>query len=333
MTSPIAGTIAVCGEALVDLVEQSPGILRAHPGGSPANVAVGLARLGIPTALLARLPSDRFGRLLREHLTTNGVNLEHGVAAREPATLAVVSTNSEGVASYDFWTQGTADWQWDPAELPTPLPAEVLAVHTGSLALALEPAASVLTEWLRTLRAQHRAAISIDPNIRPNFDTDSRAALQRVEDQLRLADIVKVSAEDLTRLTLSDPPAAVARHWQALGPALVVVTLGPGGCLAIGPDGTEIHRPAAPVEVVDTVGAGDAFTAGLLAGMYRAGLLGAACRGALAALSASQLAGLLDEAAVVAALTCSRAGADPPTLADVRRAQLTASTQTLARHA
>ncbi len=318
------GAIAVCGEALVDLVGQPDGtqaLFRAHPGGSPANVAVGLARLGVPTQLLARLSGDTFGRLLRDHLTGNGVRLEHAVAATEPSTLAAVSTDADGVASYDFWHRGTADWQWRVEELPDPLPSHVVAVHTGSLALALEPAASVLTEWLRRVRRDQRVTISIDPNIRPAFDTDPPAALRRVERQLRLADIVKVSAEDLELLAPGTSPAALARAWRQLGPALVVVTLGGDGCLAIGPDGSEIHRPAVPAELVDTVGAGDAFSAGLLAGLHRVGVLGGTAPWPLAALDAAELTALLDEAALVAALTCARDGADPPTREALHQAQ------------
>jgi fructokinase len=325
------GAIAVCGEALVDLVAQpariaEPGgagaLFRAHPGGSPANVAVGLARLGVPTQLLARLSGDTFGRLLRDHLTDNGVGLEHAVAAAEPTTLAAVSTDADGVASYDFWHQGTADWQWHIEELPDPVPSHVVAVHTGSLSLALEPAASILTEWLRRVRRDRRVTVSIDPNIRPAFDTDPAAALRRVERQLRLADIVKVSAEDLELLAPGTSPAVVARCWRQLGPAVVVVTLGAEGCLAIGPDGTEIHRPAVPAELLDTVGAGDAFTAGLLAGLHRIGALGdATAPRPLAALGATELTALLDEAALVASLTCGRAGADPPTRDAVRKAR------------
>ncbi len=321
MTRVEPGTIAVCGEALVDLVEQEPGLFRAYPGGSPANVAVGLARLGLPVTLLARLSDDTFGRRLREHLSANQVGLTYAVAAAEPATLAAVATDGEGAATYDFWFQGTADRQWLPTELPDPLPDPVVAVHTGSLALALEPAAGVLTDWLRAVRATSGATVCLDPNIRPVLELDRATALRRVERQVRLAHIVKVSAEDLAWLAPDEPADRVARRWRELGPLLVVVTLGADGVLAIGPDGSTVRRPAVPVDVVDTVGAGDAFTAGLLAGLHRLELLGPGGREALAALGPARLAGLLDEAALVAALTCARVGADPPTPAAVRQAE------------
>ncbi|PWI44759.1 carbohydrate kinase [Streptomyces sp. ICBB 8177] len=319
-TSPGRGSVAVCGEALVDLVEQEPGTFRALPGGSPANVAVGLSRLDVPAELLARLSADGFGTLLRTHLEDNAVGLHRAVDATQPTTLAVVSTDPHGVASYDFRYEGTADWQWQPGELPRTPPPGVVAVHTGSLALTVEPGASVLTDWLRAVRDWGTATISLDPNIRPGFDSGPAAALRRVERQVALADVVKVSEEDLAWLLPGTDPADVAMRWRALGPALVVVTLGGTGCLAVGPDDRLIRRPAVRVEVADTVGAGDAFTAGLLAGLHRAGMLGARDGGALDTLRPDLLADLLDEAGLVAALTCERAGANPPTRAEVRTA-------------
>jgi fructokinase len=309
--------IVVCGEALIDLVDQGGGMFRAHPGGSPANVAVGLARLSIPAALLARVAEDGFGRLLRRYLVDNGVDPRFLVGAAEPSTLAVVSLDEAGVASYRFYVNGTADWQWTPDQLPPALPADVVAVHAGSLALCIEPSASVLTELLRSERDRGQVTISFDPNLRSAFETDPDAARRRVERQVALADVVKVSSEDLAWLLPDEPPEQVARRWTELGPAIVLVTLGADGALAVGPDGTEVHRASPPVELADTVGAGDAFTAGLLAALDRRGLLGGTNRPALTAVGAATLAEIIDEAAVVAAITCSRPGADPPTRDEV----------------
>lgn len=310
--------IAVCGEALIDLVDDGDGLFRAHPGGSPANVAVGLSRLEIPVALIARVSQDAFGRLLRAHLIDNGVDLRYLVTAAELSTLAVVSLDGAGVASYAFYANGTADWQWESGQLPAALPAEVVALHSGSLALSIEPAASMVTELLRSERARGQVTISLDPNVRPAFEDDQAAARRRVERQVGLADVVKASAEDLAWLAPGESPSHVARRWQELGPKIVIVTLGETGALAVGPNGQEINRSSPPVELVDTVGAGDAFTAGLLAAMERNELLGAPNRSALAALSAETLATVIDEAALVAAITCSRRGADSPTRDQVR---------------
>jgi fructokinase len=309
------GRIVVCGEALLDLVECGEATYRAYPGGSPANVAVSLARLDVPTALLARLPGGSFGTLLRNHLTGSGVDLGHAVSAAEPATLAAVSYGAGGVADYQFWIGGTADWQWQPSELPDPVPDHVDVVHTGSLALLIEPGASVLTGWLQRLRDRGRVVISFDPNIRPGLDVDRAAALRRVERQIELAHIVKASAEDLAWLTPKETPQQVARRWAGLGPGLVVITLGEQGALAITAGGVRIERPGVSVDVLDTVGAGDAFTAGLLARAHRAGLLA----DGLAEVASGDLAELLNEGITTAALTCTRAGADPPDQAMVQR--------------
>jgi len=314
-------SIVVGGEALIDLVDEGSGQFRAHPGGSPANVAVGLARLGIPATLLARVSHDAFGRLLRTHLDRGGVDLGHVVPASEPTTLAVVSLDERGVATYDFYVNGTADWQWRAAEIPDPLPAETVALHTGSLALAVPPGAAVLTDLLRRENERGQVTVSFDPNVRPTFEADREAAVRRIEEQVSLADVVKVSEDDLAWLLPHEEPADVAGRWRETGPAVVVVTLGADGTLAVGPGGSVVTRPAVSIRLVDTVGAGDAFTAGLLAGLERASLLGGENRDALAALDDTTLTELLDEAALVAALTCARRGADPPTWIEVGQAR------------
>ena len=309
--------IEVLGEVVVDLVEQSPGVFRAYPGGSPLNVAVGLGRLGRRTALRARIGADAFGPMFRRHLAGSGVDGRGLVAASQPSTLAVASLDAAGVASYDFWLQGAADWQWTPAELAAPLGTDVRALHTGSLALEVEPGASLIVDLLRRERDRGQVTISYDPNVRLARGGDTAAGRARVEAVVRLAHLVKASDDDLAWLYPGDGPREVARRWLELGPGLVVVTLGAAGAYAATAGGVTQHRPARPVTVVDTVGAGDAFTAGLLDGLAAAGALGSGGHTALAGLDAAPLARLLDRAGLVAALTCARAGADPPTLAEL----------------
>jgi fructokinase len=309
--------ITVVGEALIDLVGMGDGNFRALPGGAPANVAIGLARLGSPVSLLARIGEDAFGRMIRDHITGNGVSARDLVIAAEPTTLAVAVLDSEGRATYDFYVQGTADWQWERHELPEPLAADVTALHAGSLALAIEPGAAVIEEMIRRERRRGAVTITLDPNIRPALAQDRPSELARVERQVALADVVKASEEDLAWLYPGETLESAARSWQRLGPRLVVVTLGAEGAFALGPDGTEVRRPSRPVRLVDTVGAGDAFCAGLLDAMDRADLLGADGKTALEGLDADTLIGLLDRALLVAALTCERPGADPPSRADV----------------
>ena len=313
--------IAVLGEAVVDLVETAePGLYRAHPGGSPLNVAVGLARLGHPTALLARLSQDAFGRMFRSHLAASGVDLGHLVEASQPSTLAVASLDPAGAATYDFWVEGTADWQWTPAELAGPLPDGVVALHTGSMALEVPPGAGVVADLVRREHERGQVTISYDPNVRLARLGPREPALHRVEELVGLSDVVKVSADDLAWLLPAEEPAAVARRWAKAGPALVVVTLGAAGAVGATAGGVEQHRPAPPVDVVDTVGAGDAFASGLLGWLADRGALGPAGRAALAGLDRDAVAEMLDRAALVAALTCARPGADPPTRAEVEQA-------------
>ncbi|MEV6336714.1 carbohydrate kinase [Nocardia vinacea] len=310
--------VAVAGEALVDLMPTGvPGQFQAVPGGSPANVAVGLARLRTPVRMLARLGADPLGGRIRKYLQDNDISLDHVVAAAEPTSLAVVDVDAMGTAHYDFRIDATADWQWTDAELAHAVDDAVVALHTGSLAMMLPPGAAPLLRLVE--RARRTATISYDPNFRPHLMARTTAR-ERIEVLLQLADVIKVSAEDLAWLYPHTAPEDILVDWAAHGPALVVVTLGPDGCLAAtGADPTPMYRSGKQVPVVDTVGAGDAFSAGLLAGLYRRDLLGADRRNALRDIAKSELTDVLDHATTVAAMTCARRGADPPTASEVCR--------------
>jgi fructokinase len=315
--------ITVCGEVVVDLVPQSDGDYRAFPGGSPANVAVALARLGQPTSLLARLGPDMLARRVRDHLSTNGVGLEAVVDAAEPATLAVVALDAQGRATYDFWLRGAADWQWTDAELAPHPGADCAALHTGSLASWTGPGDRAIAAMLRRTRQQDACTLSFDPNVRPDLLGDPEVARPVVESLVATAHVVKASDEDLAWLWPGRDATDVAREWAATGPGLVVVTLGAEGALAVRPGDDEVVRRAAPtVAVVDTVGAGDTFTAGLLHGLAGLGALGASPLVRLATLSAADLAGVVDLACRAAALTCTRAGCDPPSAAELAAADI-----------
>ncbi len=285
------------------------------PGGSPANVAVGLARLGIPVRMLARIADDVLGRRVRDHLLDNGVELEHVAPATEQTSMAMVTVGPDGGPSYDFRIDGTADWQWSAAELTGALDGNVVALHSGSLALTTPPGAAVLRDLLA--RASATATISYDPNCRPVLMGEPADVLPGVQEVLAMADIVKVSVEDLEWLLPDRSPEAVVEEWLAVGPAIVAVTVGGDGVLAGTAGGLRTRRPGVPVTVIDTVGAGDTFSAALLAGLHRRGLLGGAARSALRAIDGPTFDALLDEAARAAAITCSRRGADPPTAAEM----------------
>ncbi|HET6876080.1 MAG TPA: carbohydrate kinase [Jatrophihabitans sp.] len=316
MQPPAAGIIVVLGEALIDLAEQGDDEPRlALPGGSPYNVAIGLARLGRPTAFAGRLSTDPLGALLRRHAERSGVELSLAVQAVQPSTIAAVELD-EGVARYTFHTEGTADFQWTDAELAR-IPDDAAAVHFGSLASWTPPGDAAIVRRVAALR--ERTLVSYDPNVRPALQPDRPAARRAIERTLSVVHLAKTSEEDLAWLYPDTPVEEVAQRWLRLGPTLVVVTRGAAGSNAY-TRSAAAQRPAHPVEMVDTIGAGDAFTAGLLDALAGREVLGVAGSAALAELDTADLDALLDAAALVAALTCGRAGANPP-----RRAELAAA--------
>ena len=299
----------VVGEALVDLVGQRGSrTLVAHPGGSPANVALGLARLGDEVTLVTRLGRDSLGEMVSGHLRSGGVRVESGPGQGTSTSLAI-ATLAAGIATYDFRIE------WDVGEL-APLPIETRCLHTGSLATSLAPGARNVEDLMGRERERGRVTISYDPNVRPGLLGSPKQALPGIERIVGLSDVVKVSDEDLCWLHPDRQDEDVAREWLGRGPALVVVTRGGRGVYAATAD-LELRRRALPIDLVDTVGAGDSFTAGLLDGLRRADLIGGPRRAALAAIDESTLASVVDAAALVAAITCSRPGADPPTRAEV----------------
>jgi fructokinase len=299
----------VVGEALVDLVGQRGGrTFDAHPGGSPANVALGLARLGARVTLVTRLGRDPFGEMISAHLEASGVRIASGPAEGVATSLAIASL-AAGVASYDFRIV------WDVTDLE-PIPIETRCLHTGSLATALPPGSRSVTDLMAREHERRHVTVSYDPNVRPALLGDRARAASDIERLVTLADVVKVSDEDLRWLYPDRSDEDVAREWLATGPALVVVTRGGAGVYAVTAD-VEVRRSAKPIDLVDTVGAGDSFTSGLLDGLSRADLIGGSRRGALAAVDRATLSAVVDSAVLVAAITCSRPGADPPTRVDV----------------
>jgi fructokinase len=281
----------VVGECVVDVVRTPGEPDRPHPGGSPANVAYGLARLGRSTALLTQLGADPAGALVRGHLESAGVAL-YTDGAPEPTPSAVVSLDGQGRASYEF----AIGWSLRP----TPAPAAG-RVHVGSIAAVMAPGARTVRELLRERRAAG-ARISFDPNVRPALFGDRAAGLAAVEECVALSHLVKASDEDLAWLYPELPADQAAAHWLALGPRAVVVTRGAAGAFALTTDGS-CEVEAVRAQVVDTVGAGDAFMSALLG-----------------AFPERPLPDALRTAATAAALTVARAGANPPTAAELAAA-------------
>lgn len=316
-----AAAVAVVGEALIDLIPVGGSggrtdvqdLYQGVPGGSPANVAVGLARLGVPTRMAARVSADPPGRIMRRRLADAGVDLRGVVTAAEPSSVALVSHGAEG-PHYDLRLHGTADWQWTEAELERLDPGSLAALHVGSLAAVLPPGAHEIAALVR--RTRRTATVTYDPNVRAEHMAAVPDARGRISALIGLADVVKLSDADLAWLAPGTDPVAFARHHVSAGPAICVVTLGAAGAVAACAAGV-VEVPAFPVEVVDTVGAGDAYMSALLAGLHDRHLLGAAARAGLRTIAPDTLARVLTDAARAAAVTCGRRGSDPPTRAEL----------------
>ncbi len=301
--------LTVIGEALIDLVPGSgPGDYRARPGGSPFNVAIGLSRLGHRAALMARLADNAFGRLLRGYAAAEGVDLAGAPHATEPTTLAVVSLDAEGHAGYDFYLEGTADWQWSDAELAR-VPADTAVLHVGSLAAWTQPGCGRIRAATARLRERGSTLISYDPNIRPLLLGGPERARPLVEDFVAVAHLVKASREDVEWLYPGADLARIGDRWLDLGALVVVITDGPNGAHLLRANTAPTRRPGRRIRLADTIGAGDAFTSGLLGGLVRREMY---TPEQLSRCPADLLAETVDEAVLISALTCERVGADPP---------------------
>ena len=302
--APAPARALVVGEALIDVVARPDGTRAQHPGGSPANVALGLGRLGRRVDLLTWLGPDADGDLVRRHLQDSGVTVLAGnrSALRTPVATALI--DEAGVASYEF------DLEWDLPETWDDGPGHPLVVHTGSIATVLQPGGAAVASIVARSRAA--STITYDPNLRPVLMGSPAHALPVVDALVRLADVVKVSDEDLAWLHPGVAPAEIAEEWSRSGPSLVVVTHGGEGAFASTSAGARISVAAPTVQVADTVGAGDSFMGGLIDGLWSAGLLGADRRQALADVDTETVERLLQRCARIAAITVSRAGANPP---------------------
>ena len=293
--------ILIAGEALTDIVVDADGARREHPGGSPLNVAVALSRLGHDAHLLTAIGDDARGDAIRAHLDESGVQLTPASVRPSRTSTAEAVLDAHGAATYTF------DLTWDPdtAELPeTPD-----AVHTSSIAAVLEPGATTLSALLRSARGS--STISYDPNARPTLMGAPEDVRARIEENIALSDVVKASDEDVAWLYGTEDVEDVAASWRDLGPSLTVLTRGGDGAVAFSASGRVQVAPV-QVEVVDTVGAGDTFSAGILDALAAKGLLGADRREMLAAIPSDDLATVLRRAAALSAITVSRAGANPP---------------------
>ncbi|MFE3098054.1 carbohydrate kinase [Streptomyces sp. NPDC059248] len=298
--------IVVAGEALIDLVPVAPPEpgaplppLAPRPGGGPYNTAIALGRLGAPAAFCSRISADGFGDALLGGLAAAGVDTSYVVRGPEPTTLAVAAVGPDGSAGYTFYALGTADRLF---ELPPPLPERTRAVAFGTCSLVLEPGASAY-EALLLREARLGRCVLLDPNVRPALIPDADAYRKRFRSWLPYVSLLKLSEEDAR--WLGGVPE---------GPGAVVLTRGAGGLTVRTRGGTRVSVPAVPVEVADTIGAGDTVNAALLHGLAARDALSAA---GLEALGADGWREVLALAARAAAVTCSRPGAEPPYAAEL----------------
>ncbi|MFJ8196191.1 carbohydrate kinase [Streptomyces sp. NPDC096152] len=299
--------IVVAGEALIDLVPQGTGALtdlKPALGGGPYNTAVALGRLGSTTAFCSRTSYDAFGEALLNGLRRAGVDVSGVQRGAEPTTLAVATVGADGSAAYSFYVDGTADRLFTA---PAGLPAGTRAVSFGTCSLVLEPGASAYEDLMRTAAARG-VFTALDPNIRAGLIPDADAYRARFARWLPSVSLLKLSEEDAHWL------GGTPREWLAAGPSAVVITHGGDGLTAFTRDGAVHAVPGEKVDVVDTIGAGDTVNAALLHGLS---VQGALSPDGLAVLAPDGWTRLLRFAARAAAITCSRAGAEPPYASEV----------------
>ena len=307
--------IGVCGEALIDFTPVNRDGELAYiprPGGSPCNVAVGLARLDKSAAFIGKVSSDRFGNLLYDHLAQNGVDLRWLTRGSEPSALAFIIPDNDGGHDFAFYGSHTAEQSLTSGEVPDSFPDDLTAMHFGSYSLMLGNSADTYEHLIR--RECGPRVISLDPNVRPALFPDRTAYRRRIEGLLQFATLVKVSEDDLAWLYPGVRALDVAARWLTSAPSLVVVTLGVQGAIGLSADAI-VTSPGVRVNVADTVGAGDAFMSALLARLDERNFLNT---NAIAALTENAIADALAYANSAAAIACTRPGAEPPTKAQIQ---------------
>ena len=284
----------VAGEALMDLIPVAGGDRVPMVGGGPANTAKAVARLGYATYFVGGISSDNYGQAIDVELSSSGVDLSLVYRGDESTALAIATIDGNGLAKYDFELEGTASFAFDASWLPS---GEPDVIHVGSVATLIEPGASALLSWVST----KSVPVIFDPNVRPSIQGDKDVYRAAVERWIDVATIVKLSEDDLNFL-YGDTAEFVVSSWLDRGVSIVVVTRAEKGLKAY-LKGFSVEVPAVKVDVVDSVGAGDTIGAVLVEGVLSHGV---------ANLSGERLKSVLERAAKAAAITCSRAGANPP---------------------
>ena len=302
--------IALVGEALIDFTGSGGMAFKGHCGGSPLNAAVACARLGAATGYITQISNDLFGDQLLQHMHLNGIDTCFIQRGDGPSTVAFVERGPQ-TNRYAFYSRGSADSAWSPKQLPQ-LPTDCHFLHFGSISLLQDPAATRISEFIAANVGQR--VIIFDPNVRLSLIADLPAYRQRFQRWLSCADLMKLSDEDADALAPGTPHDIAAKAWLQTGPRAIVITRGADGAVLYRKDHEPVHISAPKVDVADTIGAGDTFTAGVSVALMSHGIANAEQLDRLTDVAWCQV---LKFAATAAALNCTREGANPPTLAQV----------------
>lgn len=292
-------SIWVCGEVLIDLLPGTPDRV-AVVGGGPANTAKALSRLGHQVQFIDGISTDNYGKSARAELLNDGVGLELALTSDLPTCTATISLSADGSASYEFLIDNTATFAFSDNWLPDPEKYKPSVLQIGTLVTIIEPGASVLYDW--AVKVGEFAPIVFDPNIRPSVMPDLIKYRDEVEKWIKISSVVKFSEDDIAALYPNEDPIGIAKICLSKGVQLVVITRGANGLIGITEQGV-VEVPGQKVAVVDTVGAGDTVGAVIVEAVLQDGIMN---------LTGNKLSEVLNRAAVAAAITCSRAGAQPP---------------------
>ena len=303
-------SVLVIGEALVDVVHGINGEIKNIPGGSPANTAVALSRLGTKTYMKARTSSDQFGTEIRNYLTNQNVNLDYSLVVDSPSSVIDALIQKDGSAKYEANLNGAADFGWTVTELNQEIDRDIQIVQLGSLTSYIEPGATNVEKWFTQLRQSNRFLLTFDPNIRHPLDgQNAEDVRKRAKKLASLSHVVKASDEDLNWIFSSNSPKDSAVNIIESGASLVVVTLGKNGAFAVNKNHEIVEVLAKEIDVIDTIGAGDTFAAALLTQLLEKAWIN---ENALKKLNSADLTRILTNCTLAATITCSRQGANPP---------------------
>jgi len=303
-------SVLVIGEALVDVVHGLNGEIKNIPGGSPANTAVALARLGTKTYMKARTSRDKFGTEIRNYLTNQNVNLDYSLVVDSPSSVIDALIQKDGSAKYEANLNGAADYGWTFAELNQEIDSDTQIIQLGSLTSYIEPGATNVEKWFTNLRQSNKYLLTFDPNIRHPLDGQNEEDVRsRAKKLASLSHVVKASDEDLNWIFSNNNPKDSALKLIESGASLVVVTLGKNGAFAVNKKYEFVEVLAKEIDVIDTIGAGDTFAAALITQLLENSWIN---ENTLEKLTGTELTGILTNCSLAAAITCSRQGANPP---------------------